>query len=66
MEIEMNKFALAATILVPVALAGCFSSTEREVRTTAPAPIVVERTVVPAPVYVAPGSTVTTTTREIH
>ena len=61
----MNKFALAATILVPVALAGCFSSTDREVRTAAPAPIVVERTVVPAPVYVTPG-TVTTTTREIR
>jgi hypothetical protein len=67
----MKKFAIASIVLLPVVLAGCMYSHERDVA-AAPAPTVVERRVVPETTttitqtpgtpYVAPG-TVTTTTR---
>lgn len=71
----MKKIAVAATLVIPVVLAGCvYSHTDREVART-PAvvttpPTVVEHRVLPettttitqTPSYAAPG-TVTTTTR---
>ena len=73
----MKKFAVAATLVLPVVLAGCVYSHDREVART-PAvvstpPTVVERRVIPEttttvtqapPVYTAPG-TVTTTRRDV-
>ena len=66
----MKNIAIITILGLPILLTGCFSSTERVV--TVPAPVVVERHVVPettttvtetaTPYYSAPG-TVTTTTR---
>ena len=75
----MRKIAIAASLVLPVVLAGCVYSHDREVArpatVVAPAPTVVERRVIPettttitqapAPVYAAPGTVTTTTRRDV-
>ena len=75
----MRKIAVAATLVIPVVLAGCVYTHDREVATpaavvTAP-PTIVEHRVIPettttitqapAPIYAAPGTVTTTTRRDV-